>query len=228
MDAPLRTDESFKDRLQPEHHHFTSLVEEHLKIQGITESPLDAMHLAYACSTRRILFWYNADTVNFKLRLSSTQIDSVNNMLVIAMLTRPKEFARPVTDIRKYKNFKCTQLREFLLYLSIVAMKKVLPKFQYQHLLLLVIGIRILSDPKEFKQKNDIAKKMLYEYDKVLRDNFGEFRLIYSIHSLIHLADECLIQNEPLDDFSMWEFETANAGLTEFTKRQGDNLEQFV
>lgn len=92
-------------------------------------------------------------------------------------------------------------------------MKRVLPKFQYEHLLLFVIGIRILSDEKQFKTKNEIAKKMLYEYVKTLGNIFGKFRLIYSIHNLIHLANECLNQNEPLDAFAMWEFETANSGL---------------
>lgn len=226
LDAPKRTDQSFEERLQPQHHHFKSLVEEQLGLRCVTESPLDAMHLVYGCSVRRLLFWYNTDTVNFKLRLSTTQIDAVNNILNIAMRSRPVEFARPVPDIRKFKRFKCTQLRQFLLYISIVAMKKVLTKFQYEHLLLLVIGIRILSHEKHFKEKNDVAKKMIYEYVKILRDNFGKFRLIYSTHNLIHLADECITQNEPLDAFAMWEFETANMSLEEFTKRQGAYLEQ--
>lgn len=226
LDAPLRTDESFEGRLQPEHHHFKSLVEQYLGLRCITQSPLDGMHLVYGCMVRRLLFWYNTDTVNYKLRLSSTQINSVNDVLKIAMSSKPREFARPVKDIRKYKKFKCTQLRQFLLYLSVVSMKKVLPKWQYEHLLLFVIGIRILSDEKQFKQQNGVAKKMLYEYVKTLGNNFGKFRLIYSTHNLIHLADECITQNEPLDTFSLWDFETANAGLQEFTKRQGAYLEQ--
>lgn len=60
----------------------------------------------------------------------------------------------------------------------------------------------------------------------MIGNNFGKFRLIYSIHNLIHLAEECKTQNEPLDSFSMWDFETANTGLKEFTKRQGVYLEQ--
>lgn len=191
-----------------------------------SQSPLDGMHLVYACSVRRLLFWYNTDTVNYKLRLSAQQINTVNDVLDKASLSRPIEFARPVKDIRKFKKLKCTQLRQFLLYLSIVAMKKVLTKFQYEHLLLFVIGIRILSDEKQFKQKNAIAKRMLYDYVDILRKNFGKFRLIYSIHNLIHLADETLTQNQPLDAFSMWEFETANSSLNEFSKHQGAYLEQ--
>lgn len=226
LDAPLRTDKSFEDRLQPQHHHFKSLLEELLELQCISQAPIDAMHLVYANCVKRLLFWYNTDAVNYKLRLPSQQIDVVNNMLNIAMLTRPNEFARPVKDIRKYRRYKCTQCRQFLLYLSIVAMKKVLPKFQYDHLLLFVIGIRILSHVKHFKEKNEIAKRMLYEYVKTLGNNFGKFRLIHCIHNLIHLADECTAQNEPLDAFAMWEFETANSSLKEFTKRQGAYLEQ--
>lgn len=67
---------------------------------------------------------------------------------------------------------------------------------------------------------------MLYEYVDTLGKNFGKFRLIYSVHNLIHLPAECLKQNQPLDAFSMWEFETANSSLKEFTKRQGAYLEQ--
>lgn len=157
LDAPLRTDQNFTERLQPQHHHFKSLLEEELELPCISQSPLDGMHLVYACSVRRLLFWYNTDTVNYKLRLSAKQINTVNDILDKASLSRPIEFARPVKDIRKFKKLKCTQLRQFLLYLSIVAMKKVLTKFQYEHLLLFVIGIRILSDEKQFKQKNAIA-----------------------------------------------------------------------
>lgn len=203
-----------------------SLVEKHLGLRCITQSPLDGMHLIYGCSVRRLLFWYNTDAINFKLRLSAAQIDLVNEKLSIAMLSKPTEFARPVKDLRKYKKMKCTQLRQFLLYLSVVVMKGVLTKFQYEHLLLFVIGIRILSDEKLFKTKNKIAKKMLYEYVKMLGSAFGKFRLIYSIHNIIHLADECLNQDEPLDAFAMWEFETANSSLKEFTKRQGAYLQQ--
>ncbi|XP_037052029.1 uncharacterized protein LOC119085688 [Bradysia coprophila] len=147
LDAPLRTDKNFQERLQPEHHHISSLVEKRLELRCITQSPLDGMHLVYGCAVRRLLFWYNTDTVNYKLRLSATQIDLVNDMLNTAMLSKPREFARPVRDIK-------------------------------------------------------------------------------NTHNLLHLANECLKQNAPLDAFSMWEFETANSGLKEFTKRQGAYLEQ--
>lgn len=226
MNAPLRSDKNFKDRTQPQHHHFTSLLEEILDLLGVSQAPLDGMHLIYACVVRRILFWLNNDTVNYKFRLSSAQIEIVNSLLEVVATTRPTEFARSVKNIRLYKKFKCTQLREFLLYLSIVALKKVFTKFQYEHLLLLVLGIRLLSDEKHFKQNNALAKSMLLEYVKGLAKTYGNWRVIYSVHNLIHLADEVLIQNEPLDKFSMWEFETANSGLKEFTKRQGVYLEQ--
>lgn len=192
----------------------------------ISQAPIDSMHLLYACLTTRYIFWLVSDTVNFKLRLPSTEVDKINLMLNVAADSRPSEFARPVRDIRRYKKFKCTQNRQFLLYLSIVCLKDILPKFQYDHLLLLVIGIRILSDEKLFKKYNSIAKTMLREYDEKLEAHFGKFRLIYSFHNLIHLADETLIQNEPLDKFGMWDFETANASLKKFCYRQGAYLEQ--
>lgn len=226
LNAPLRTDQNFGSRLQPEHHHNTSLFESLLEIKCITQLPIDSMHLLYAGVTNRMLSWFVTDSVNFKFKLQSTQIDAINNNLEIAALSLPSEFNRPVKDIRQHKQFKCTQHRSFLLYLSIVVLKNVLPKFQYEHFLLLFVGIRILSDENQFKLNNSVAKSMLKEYVEILGSNFGKFRLIFSFHMLIHLADECLIQDEPLDRFAMWEFETANAGLKRFTRRQGAYLQQ--
>ncbi len=226
LNAPLRTNENFRDRIQPEHHKFISLIEAELRINCITQVPLDSMHLLYACLVNRLLYWNVTDEVNFKFKLSSSQIDDINNRLEIANLSRPIEFSRPVTDIRQHKQFKCTQRRLYLLYLSIVVLKNVYTKFQYDHFLLLFVGVRILSDEKHFKLNNSIAKNMLTEYVKILGSHFGLFRLIYSFHMLIHLADEVLVQDEPLDRFAMWEYETANASLKNYTRRQGAYLQQ--
>ncbi|KAG4074680.1 hypothetical protein HA402_004551 [Bradysia odoriphaga] len=225
-DAPLRTNQNFRDRVQPEHHRFTSLLESELGVECITQVPLDSMHLLYAGVTNRLLYWMVTDEVNFKFKLSASQINDINNKLEIAVLSQPKEFSRPVTDIRQHKQFKCTQRRLFLLYLSIVVLKGVFTKFQYEHFLLLFVGVRILSDDKHFKLNNSVAKNMLSEYVKILGSHFGAFRLIYSFHMLIHLPDEVLMQDEPLDRFAMWEFETANAKLKNFTRRQGAYLQQ--
>lgn len=226
FDAALRTDENFGNRIQPEHHKFTSLLESELGVKCITQVPLDSMHLLYAGVARRFIFWLVMDEVNFKFKLSSSQIDAINDKLEIAALSLPVEFSRPVKDIRNYKQFKCTQLRLFLLYLSIVALKGVLPTFQYEHFLLLFVGVRILSDENQFILNNSIAKDMLTQYAKILGTHFGKFRLIFSFHMLIHLADETLLQNEPLDRFAMWKFENANSSLKQFTRRQGAYLQQ--
>lgn len=184
------------------------------------------MHLLYGGVAKRIIFWLVTDAVNFKFKLHATQIDVINNKLALAAISQPSEFNRSVKDLRQFKQFKCTQYRVFLLYLSIVVLKDVLPSFQYDHFLLLFSGVRILSDEKMFKLNNSVAKKMLQDYAEILGTNFGKFRLIFSFHMLIHLADECLIQNAPLDRFAMWEFETANAKLKRFTRRQGAYLQQ--
>lgn len=226
LNAQLRSDQNFRSRFQPEHHNSTSLFESLLGVSCISQVPLDSMHLLYACMTNRLLFWYVTNAVNFKFKLPSSQLDIIKNKLEIAALSQPSEFSRQVKDIRQHKQFKCTQHRVFLLYLSIVVLKDVIPKFQYEHFLLLYVGVRILSDEKHFKLNNSIAKDMLNNYVKILGSNFGKFRLIYSFHMLIHLADETLIQNEPLDRFAMWPFETANASLKPFTLRQGAYLQQ--
>lgn len=218
--------EQIKTRAHPEHHTFTSLFESELGVKCISQVPIDSMHLLYAGISKRFSFWLVTDVVNFKFKLPSFKIDLINQKLETAALLQLSEFARRVIDIRTFKHFKCTQHRPFLLYLSVVVLKNVIPKFQYDRFLLLFVGVRTLGDEKHFKLNNSIAKDVLREYVKILGSHFGVFRLTYPFHVLIHLAYECLIQDAPLDRFAMWEFETANASLKQFTRRQGSYLQQ--
>lgn len=55
--------------------------------------------------------------------------------------------------------FKATEFRVFLLYTGMVVLKNTVAKNVYNMFMLLSIGIRILSDDKEFRESNSCAKE---------------------------------------------------------------------
>ena len=92
--------------------------------------------------------------------------------------------------------------------------------------LLLSLSVRILSDRDQFKINNNLAEAMLVQFVQDTKKHFASYLLTFNFHSLLHLAKEALIQNEPLDDFGVWEFESSNSTLKNYLKQKGLNLQQ--
>lgn len=95
------------------------------------------------------------------------------------------------------------------------------------HFLLLSLGIRILSDEENFRRNNNLAHGMITRFVQDFKTNFASYLLTFNMHSLIHLAQEVLTQNLPLDQFSVWKFESANAKLKHYAKRPNGQVEQI-
>lgn len=65
--APLRTDESFRNQENEQHHHDDSPLEE-LQIDMIRDIPLEYLHLIlYGVMKRLLTLWVNG-TINFKFQ----------------------------------------------------------------------------------------------------------------------------------------------------------------
>lgn len=87
----LRTNESFKNRTQPEHHIGNSILEE-LSIGMVSQIPLDYMHLVCLGVMKRLLQLWLKGKKN--VRLPSKDIDSVSQYLISIKHCIPSEFAR--------------------------------------------------------------------------------------------------------------------------------------
>lgn len=58
-----------------------------------------------------------------------------------------------------------------------------------------------------------LQKKMLLIYVEQFKIIYGKHLISFNVDNLIHLADEVLLQNGPLDDFATCEFESYIATL---------------
>ena len=98
---------------------------------------------------------------------------------------------------------------------------------QYEHFLYLHAAIRILSSKATYNTENQTAKEYLRYFVYRFSEIYGQNHLIYNVHSLIHLADECLIHG-PLETFSAFPFETYLAKLKGLIRTPFRPLAQLV
>jgi hypothetical protein len=103
--------------------------------------------------------------------------------------------------------FKASELRTYLLYLCpIVLADGVLREDCYQHFLKHACSIRILIDPSK-RAFIPVAKNMLLDFVDEFEDLYGKENVVFNVHLLTHLADDCLLYGT-LDEFSCFEFES--------------------
>lgn len=225
--ATLRTDESFEKfkngDINEHHKHETILTS--MGIKCISQVPLDVMHLVYEGVVRKMVYICVSCT-NKKIRWSTRHVEIINGYLMKSKITQPAEFSRRIRPISDYGLFKATELRTLLLYTGMVAFKDVLPESYYNHFLLLCCAVRVLSNRKTFISKNSTANAMLRQYVLDFGKLYGEYLISYNVHNLIHLADEVVIQNKPIEDFATWVFESYNCTLKRFGKKQRHYLQQ--
>lgn len=121
-------------------------------------------------------------------------------------------------------------MRHFLLYVGPIVLQGQLPNEVVRHFNLLTCAIRILCDPVEFKRNNKLARELLEEFVRQMKDEdfiYGEKCITFNLHSLIHLAQECINNDGPLDSFSAFEFENFMGFLKKLLKKREKPLQQL-
>lgn len=106
--AALRTDHSFRNQDNPEHHHDSSPLEE-LPIDMVRGIPLEYL---YGAMKRLLILWVDG-TKNFKLTRSD--IVQISRKHVRANDTKPSEINRPNRSLNCLSFWKATEFRTFLL-----------------------------------------------------------------------------------------------------------------
>ncbi|KAJ8687201.1 hypothetical protein QAD02_022995 [Eretmocerus hayati] len=225
----LRTDESFRNRANEEHHHELSpLLLIDPPINMIILFVLDFMHLVCLGTTKKLIsdFWltpsYKILTRNDILRVSA-RLGNLNNQI-------PAEFQRTTKSLQKFGEFKATEYRFITLYSGMFVFKDILPEPYYKHFLLLCIGCRILCSQDYHKKYFNQAKQYL---DKFVRTAshpslYGLKALVINLHNLSHLADDVENMDCPLMDFSAFPFENLLGKLKKLVESGNKPLAQLI
>lgn len=222
INSTLRTNESFRNRSQEEHHVGDSILE-NLPIDMISQIPLDYMHL-FCLGSRRLLQFYVRGKKG--VRLSNTAIDSIDKHLLDTRKFIIKEFARLPRSLLYVDSWKATEVRLFVLYLGLVLLKPFLSEDYYNHFLSLSIAIRILADPERCLVLNDFAHSLITWFISQYGNMFGLEYLSHNVHNLEHLANDVKTLG-CLDAFSCFKFENHMQKIKKRIKNCGKPLEEY-
>lgn len=120
----------------------------------------------------------------------------------------PIEFNRRPRPLYEISKYKATELRRILLYDGVRIFKNILPPNTYKNYLLLHSGIYILSNPTLVQSPImlNVAQEILKEFVMHSSKLFGKCFVVYNVHCLIHLVDECR-NHGTLESFSAFKYE---------------------
>lgn len=139
--ATLRTDASFRKKVDEDYHKGTTPLEQ-LTMDLVSQIPLDYMHLVcLGVMKRLLLFWVRG---NKSVRLTEENLSKIEKKIQNFKAFVPKEFSRLPRSLQKVENFKATELRQFLLYIGPIILKNNMSKIYYAHFMSLHVAIRIL------------------------------------------------------------------------------------
>lgn len=184
--APLRTDESFRNQENQQHHHDHSPLEE-LAIDIVRDIPLEYLHLIlYGAMKRLLTLWVNG-TKNFKL--SDIDASNISEKHMQAGGTKPSEINKPNRSLKCLSFWKATEFRTFLLKTGPVALRGSLTEEMYNHFLALHCAVTICCSESLIKYL-PVAKCLFRSFTEKFGDIYGNENYTYSIHSLIHVIDD--------------------------------------
>ncbi|XP_070161256.1 uncharacterized protein [Polyergus mexicanus] len=227
VNAPLRTDDDFKRKID-ENYHKPDITCSLLQIphfKPVNDVPLDYMHLICLGIMRKLIYLWLDGELHY--RLQSRAVQEISTRLVIQLKPSiPAEFARKPRSMNCVKLWKATEYRLILLYTGPLAFKSILKKNVYIHFLILHVIIRILSS-SDLNEYVTYAQDLVLLFIKRFMKLYGVYNMSHNIHNLIHLIDD-VKKFGPLDNFSAFKFENYMQILKKYIRKADRPLQQVI
>ncbi|KYN08153.1 hypothetical protein ALC62_00868, partial [Cyphomyrmex costatus] len=203
MDEALRTDYSFLQQTQLQHHQGHSILER-INTGMVSQFRLDSLHLVYLGVFKRLLTaWLKW---NGPWKLHRTVVVAISRMLQSVLDYCPQDFNRKPRSLEELKLFKGTEFRRLCLYDGILVFRDFLNEGIYKNFLLLHSAIYILSSPILVHSMSDYANQLLRTFITHSSTIYGKKFVVYNVHALSHLAEECTLHGH-LDQYSAFRYE---------------------
>lgn len=189
----------------------------------VKQIPLDYMHVVLLGVMKKMLrMWIGGDLNSL---LPTRDVQKISERLISISTTQPSEFQRTIRGLNEIGHFKATEFRTFVLYAGPFVLKNILPREQYNHFLLLHLAIYILCDKFLYLKHTSLAENMLRKFVEKFSEIYGEKHMIYNVHSLLHLTNDCR-NFGPLDTFSAFPFESFNYQLLRLLHKHNTSLSE--
>ena len=196
-----------------------------LSLGMVSQFPLDYMHLVCLGVTRRLLLLWMSGPL--RVRIGSRVVTQISSSLHDLVQCVPREFARKPRSLAEIKRWKATELRQFLLYTGPVVLCGKLSTDMYKNFLLFFTGIFILLSPTLCTEYTEFAHQVLVSFVQIFSQIYGEDMLVYNVHGLVHLAEDCK-RYGPLDNISPFPFENYLHSLKKLVRKPQQVVQQVV
>ena len=163
------------------------------------------MHLIYQGVYKRLLEFLIGRGNRAGL-LTEAEVNELSNTIDEILPWIPSDFNRKhIRNFEFFSKFKVTELRRMLFYDSLVLLCNIRPSL-WKCFLLLHAGTYILASPTLVLQYADLANTFLRQFVKVAAHALGKHFVVYNVHSIIHVAEECRNHGH-LDNFGAFKYE---------------------
>ncbi|KAJ8665848.1 hypothetical protein QAD02_007510 [Eretmocerus hayati] len=176
----------------------------------IETTSIDVMHCVFINLTKKLLtLWFGS---RFSDESSSMRTFLGDFNAFLKKLRPTDQTARLPRSLDDFMYWKASEWKNFLLVYSLPLLEKFMPKVYFDHHILLVHGISLLSMSSVTQDMMKKARACLSEYVKRFGIIYGKEHMISNIHLLLHLAD-VVEQFGPLWVTSCFPFEALNGVL---------------
>lgn len=184
------------------------------KIEGvdmIDSFAIDALHVIYLGVVKKKL-QMNHDKLRFPInevlrkKFKETDHNKIFLTLGSAQMSKPSEFHRAIRPLEFISYYKGTELRNFLLYYGMVALRDHANKDIYENFLSLHCAVTICSSNK-FRKYIPVAKLLFEKFVKDYKKIYGQCMTSFNVHQLLHIADY-VTKFGPLENYSAFQFES--------------------
>lgn len=181
-----RTDTSFRDQSNPEHHKGESVLTK-LDIDMITQFPADPMHCIDLGVTRKLLLLWKEGPIPHKLSAGHISLISNFHCSIRPFLTA--HFNRKPRGMDELKMWKATEFRTFLMYTGPVILKYILPTETYRLFMSLSVAVCIMYNAILQQRYAKYASHLLEYFIAKIPEIYDEKFITYNVHCLHHMAD---------------------------------------
>jgi hypothetical protein len=225
INSRTRTDAQFRARRDEDHHTSATALIDIPNLDLINAFPIDYMHLVCLGVVKKLLkLWVKGKPGENKL--SHHQVSQISSKLIQSRQLTPSEFSRSPRSFDELDRWKATEFRHFLLYSGQIVLKNIISENNYKLFLSLSVAIRILCSKQHYQSHNNFAKSLLIYFVQVFKVLYGEDKVSYNIHGLVHLADDSL-KFGVLDKFSAFKFENKLGTLRKLIRTPNRPLQQL-
>lgn len=204
-DMPRRTDDTFRQQLDKDHHKFDSPLLS-LPIDMVDDIVVcDMLHQLHVGIMKKLLLCFTGQVrkMGFYSRWDHYRIKQVSQFLIKCNM--PSDINRAVRPLDCLAFWKATEFRTFLHYIGPVILRDFLPHDAYEHFLAFFCAVTICSSSK-YLPYIDAAELLLKNFIEIYINIYGHHTIGTNVHNLCHLTEE-VKRFGPLPTFSTYPFE---------------------